>query len=182
MSPRPIDLPRIQAGLARLQALVDAYPELREPEAQARLTAWLEKEQRNMTARKGKPKSDEKARARVQRLRERRKQAGWQPYELWLDPETAGLLSELKQPGEALHALVRRALRALAQAEQGGHAGETLSYDARKAAILARLRAMKAEGLTLQAMTNQLNAEGIPTLTGKGRWQKGTIGNMLAQG
>jgi hypothetical protein len=40
---------------------------------------------------------------------------------------------------------------------------------------------MQAEGLSLQAMANQLNAEGVPTLSGKGRWQKGTIGNLLAQ-
>jgi hypothetical protein len=50
-----------------------------------------------------------------------------------------------------------------------------------KAAVLKRLRAMQAEGLSLQAMANQLNAEGVPTLSGKGQWQKGTIGNLLAQ-
>jgi hypothetical protein len=50
-----------------------------------------------------------------------------------------------------------------------------------KTAVLARLRAMQAEGLSLQAMANRLNAEGLPTLSGKGRWQKGTIGNLLAQ-
>jgi recombinase len=38
-----------------------------------------------------------------------------------------------------------------------------------------------AEGLSLQAMANRLNAEGVPTLGRKGRWQKGTIGNLLAQ-
>jgi Helix-turn-helix domain/Recombinase len=50
-----------------------------------------------------------------------------------------------------------------------------------KAAVLTRLRTLQAEGLSLQAIANQLNAEGIPTLSGKGRWQKGTIGNLLAQ-
>jgi hypothetical protein len=50
----------------------------------------------------------------------------------------------------------------------------------RKAALVARLRALKAQGLTLQAIATQLNAEGEPTLTHKGRWQKGTIGNLLA--
>jgi hypothetical protein len=49
------------------------------------------------------------------------------------------------------------------------------------AAVLTRLRAMQAEGLSLQAIANQLNGEGVPTLSGKGRWQKGTIGNLLAQ-
>jgi hypothetical protein len=51
-----------------------------------------------------------------------------------------------------------------------------------KAAVLKRLRAMQAEGLSLQAMANRLNNEGVPTLSGKGQWQKGTIGNLLAQG
>jgi excisionase family DNA binding protein len=50
-----------------------------------------------------------------------------------------------------------------------------------KSDILARLRAMQAEGLSLQAIANQLNAEDVPTLSGKGRWQKGTIAKLLAQ-
>jgi hypothetical protein len=33
----------------------------------------------------------------------------------------------------------------------------------------------------LQAIGAQLNAEGVPTLSHKGQWQKGTIGNLLAQ-
>jgi hypothetical protein len=181
MSARPIDLPRVRKGLARLQALVDDYPELREPDAQARLTAWLEKEQRTMTGQKDKPKGDTTAYVRMKRMRERRKEQGWQPYELWLDPETAGLLSELKQPGEALHALVRRALRALAREQQGDHAGETLSPVQRKAALVARMRAMHAQGLSGQAIATQLNAEGEPTLSGRGTWKKGTVDNLLKE-
>lgn len=50
-----------------------------------------------------------------------------------------------------------------------------------KAAVLTRLRTMQAEGLSLQAMAHRLNTEGVPTLSGKGRWQKGTIGKLLAQ-
>jgi hypothetical protein len=38
-----------------------------------------------------------------------------------------------------------------------------------KAAVLNQLRAMKAEGLSLQAMANRLNTESIPTLSGKGK-------------
>jgi hypothetical protein len=38
-----------------------------------------------------------------------------------------------------------------------------------------------AEGLSLQAIAAQLNAEGVPTLSHKGQWQKGAIGNLLAQ-
>jgi Recombinase len=50
-----------------------------------------------------------------------------------------------------------------------------------KAEVLKRIQAMKAAGLSLQAIGNRLNTEGVPTLSGKGRWQKGTIGNLLAQ-
>jgi hypothetical protein len=51
-----------------------------------------------------------------------------------------------------------------------------------KAALLQRLQALQAEGLSLQKIADRLNNEGVPTLSGKGRWQKGTIGNLLAQG
>jgi excisionase family DNA binding protein len=50
-----------------------------------------------------------------------------------------------------------------------------------KAEVLKRIQEMKAAGLSLQAIGNRLNTEGVPTLSGKGRWQKGTIGNLLAQ-
>jgi excisionase family DNA binding protein len=51
----------------------------------------------------------------------------------------------------------------------------------RKAALLARLQAMKGEGLSTQAIANRLNAEGVPTISGRGSWQKGTVGTLLAQ-
>jgi hypothetical protein len=41
---------------------------------------------------------------------------------------------------------------------------------------------MQAEGLSLQAIANRLNNEGVPTLSCRGTWRKGTIGNLLAQG
>ena len=40
---------------------------------------------------------------------------------------------------------------------------------------------MQAEGLSLEAIANKLNAEDVPTLSGQGKWQKGTIGNLLAE-
>jgi hypothetical protein len=40
---------------------------------------------------------------------------------------------------------------------------------------------MRTEGLSLQAIADPFNHEGVPTLSGKGHWQKGTIGNLLAQ-
>jgi hypothetical protein len=50
-----------------------------------------------------------------------------------------------------------------------------------KVDLLTRIRAMRDDHLSFKAIADQLNAEGIPTLSGKGRWQKGTIGNLLTQ-
>jgi hypothetical protein len=193
VSHQKVDVRRARQGLARLDALLEAYPELREPDAQARLTAWLEEEQRAMTD------YAEKTRARVQRMRERRKQAGWLQYELWLDPASAALIDQLKQPGESLSGMVQRALQALAQAsvrqnvvtsndtsKTNGNVTSnaqvrTLSQQQRKAALLPRLLEMKAQGLSLQKIVDQLTREGIQTLTGDGQWHKRTIGKLLAK-
>jgi hypothetical protein len=58
----------------------------------------------------------------------------------------------------------------------------TPARPAPKAAVLQRLQAMQAEGLSLQKIADRLNNEGVPTLSGRGTWQKGTVGNLLAQG
>jgi hypothetical protein len=50
-----------------------------------------------------------------------------------------------------------------------------------KAALLSRLRTLQGEGLSLQKIADRLNHERLPTLSGKGRWQKGTIGHLLVQ-
>jgi hypothetical protein len=41
---------------------------------------------------------------------------------------------------------------------------------------------MQAGWFSLKTIANLLNAEGIPMLNGTGPWQRGTIGNLLAQG
>jgi hypothetical protein len=43
------------------------------------------------------------------------------------------------------------------------------------------LRTLRESGMSLQTIANQLNAQGIPTFSGKGLWQKATIGHLLAQ-
>jgi Recombinase len=40
---------------------------------------------------------------------------------------------------------------------------------------------LRDAGLSLQQIADLFNAEGVPTLSGKGRWQKGTIGKLLAE-
>ena len=76
--------------------------------------------------RKGKQMGDVKTRARMQRLREKRKQAGMKAYELWLDPDTAALLAQLKHPGESLTRVIRRALLTLKAQDTPGPARASL--------------------------------------------------------
>jgi hypothetical protein len=38
---------------------------------------------------------------------------------------------------------------------------------------------MRVSGLSLKAVVDQLQAEGLPTLSGKGQWQKGTVDKLL---
>jgi|SRR5262245_24610156 len=51
----------------------------------------------------------------------------------------------------------------------------------RRAVLIARLQAMRAQGMTHQAIANQLNAEGVPTLSGRGKWTAGAVGKLLAE-
>ena len=50
-----------------------------------------------------------------------------------------------------------------------------------KTAVLPRLRAMQAKGFSFQKIADELNAEGVPTLSHKGTWKKGTIYNLLKE-
>ncbi|HEX9869586.1 MAG TPA: helix-turn-helix domain-containing protein [Candidatus Tectomicrobia bacterium] len=50
-----------------------------------------------------------------------------------------------------------------------------------EAALLTRLRTLRAEGLSTQAIATQLNRDGVPTISGRGQWQRGTVANLLAQ-
>jgi hypothetical protein len=43
----------------------------------------------------------------------------------------------------------------------------------------AALRARRAEGLSHQAIADRLNKENVPTRSGRGQWQAGTIGKLL---
>jgi hypothetical protein len=81
---------------------------------------------------------------------------------------------------ERLERMVEHAIERLERAQLPANTGAA-ERSTEKGAIMQRLRAMKAKGLSLQAIANQLNAEGAPTLSGNGKWQKGTIGNLLAQ-
>ncbi len=51
-----------------------------------------------------------------------------------------------------------------------------------KATLRRRLQAMKTAGLSYQGIAERLNAEGVPTLSGRGQWRKGSVGNLLRSG
>ena len=57
--------------------------------------------------------------------------------------------------------------------------GNTVLQEYSKAAIVARLQAMRDQGMSLKQMADQLTAEGIPTATGKPAWAKGTVDKLL---
>jgi len=48
-----------------------------------------------------------------------------------------------------------------------------------KALIMTRLRQLRSSGLSMAEIATQLHAEGVRTLSGKGEWQKGTVGKLL---
>jgi hypothetical protein len=125
--------------------------------------------------------------ARKRRFRHKRREAHLKAYEVWL-PET--LVDELRRPDESMSTLVSRALDTLKHGEsietshgtshtQAVGSSPELKPLQRKAALVARLQAMRANGLKLQAIATQLNAEGVPTISGRGHWQAGTVGNLL---
>jgi hypothetical protein len=45
--------------------------------------------------------------------------------------------------------------------------------------VIAYITQLMSEGLTLREVSDRLNAEGRPTLSGRGRWQAGTLSKML---
>jgi hypothetical protein len=49
-----------------------------------------------------------------------------------------------------------------------------------KAAVRRCLQVIQAECLSLPAMVDRFNIGGVPTLSSKGRWQKGVIGKLLS--
>ena len=51
----------------------------------------------------------------------------------------------------------------------------------RKEVPFLRLLAMEAEGLSHRAMADRLNTERVPTISGGGQWQPGTVGKLLAE-
>ena len=53
------------------------------------------------------------------------------------------------------------------------------SNDVRREVLVSRIKAMIEDGMSYRAVAAKLNAEGEPTLSGRGQWQGGSIKNLV---
>jgi hypothetical protein len=64
--------------------------------------------------------------------------------------------------------------------ESQGHAAAT-SLGPPPDPVLAQIRRWQDEGMTLRAIAARLNAEGVPTRSGKGRWYESNLSRLLGR-
>ncbi len=98
-------------------------------------------------------------------------QTQYTPQEAPLVP----LLMRLTIAVEGLVAEVRQLRDALRQAPR------LAPQEGPQDPVLAQIRHWQAEGMTLRAIAVRLNAEGVPTRSGKGRWYPSNISRELAR-
>lgn len=87
-------------------------------------------------------------------------------------------------PHPVLVAPVAQELEAEADVEPEAYPHPTPDFmdpQQRRNALVARLRALRAQGLSLRAIATQLDAEGVPTLSGRGHWSAGFISDALRE-
>jgi DNA invertase Pin-like site-specific DNA recombinase len=98
--------------------------------------------------------------------------------DLGLDTATEGgrcTASALASVGDWEHERLSERTRAglaAARAKRHAHTGAAAE---RIAAVHQRIAAMRADGMTLQAIADVLNAEGVPTLRGGARWRPSSV-------
>jgi hypothetical protein len=107
-------------------------------------------------------------------------QQGWQAL---------GSLAE--RYGESPGEVVERALQTLAAQAPEKEAPVTApapapavappSPPAPKPDVRQRIQSMRAAGLSLRAIAEALNREGVPTLSGSGTWDKGKLSKLLSR-
>lgn len=85
---------------------------------------------------------------RQRRRRERRRESGTKPYEVWLDTQGHALLEEVRQPGEPLGTLVTRVLTALKRVTSNGAAANHGAVTS-DAVLLALIRLLFPEDTSI---------------------------------
>jgi hypothetical protein len=143
-----------------------------------------------------------------QRERERLKAEGWSHHELWLSPQEQEWLQLLRAPGEAFRDTIGRSrelahfiktqpvkqltsqeARIVPSPDSDPPKAKTTRRPrqltsqnpdhAHRAAIITRIRqAIDDKKKTYQQVANELNADNIPTFSGRGKWEKGNVGRF----
>lgn len=103
-----------------------------------------------------------------------------------LDQMFAGMERLERLVGEVLERLERSQAPIPAEvptpaASEHSEHSPPVSASLSKAELMTWLHTLRGAGMSLRNMASELNARGVPTLSGKGRWQQGTIGKLLAQ-
>jgi hypothetical protein len=140
----------------------------------------------------------------MQDYRAAKRQAGYRAKTLWLYPETIHLLEDLAhQRGQEEADIIDAALRAYQPPAASGVVSASLRQEIQaliraemaagdrtqppaiprspREAMKARIIALHHQGLSVQAIVDSLNADHTPTLSGRGRWGKGTVGALLRE-
>jgi hypothetical protein len=103
-----------------------------------------------------------------------------------LDQMFAGMARLERLVGEVLERLERSPAQIPAEvptpaASEHSEPSPPVSASPSKAELMAWLHTLRGAGMSLRNMAHELNARGVLTLSGKGQWQQGTIGKLLAQ-
>lgn len=99
---------------------------------------------------------------------------------LRLSPEAWQILQSLMEHyAESPVEVVERALKTLAA--QVPEQAERASPPAPDPDVRQRIQSMRAAGLSLRAIADALNGEGVPTLSGSGKWDKGKLSKLLSR-
>jgi len=149
-------------------AILRDHPEIRERTARLLIANPSPAELHALQPGQGRDRHD--STPRKTRLRERRRQAGWQNYLIWLTPEGQAAMQALRYAGETTDAFFNRALvtmQALSESspvpspiqpshreQAGDEQHPDMSRVQRKASLIKRLRELKAQGMSLQSIAN----------------------------
>jgi hypothetical protein len=89
------------------------------------------------------------------------------------------LLERLTLAVEGLAHEVRQLRESLRQAPQGPP--QAAPHEPPPDPVLAQIRRWQEEGMTLRAIAARLNADGVPTRSGTGRWYASNLSRLLAR-
>jgi len=131
-------------------------------------------------------------RERVRAWREKKAEKGGRSLTVWLEADTAKMLELLldEYPSKNNASLVEMAIKTLFQVTQKAKVGDSgldeimeklaqgVTMGELKTSVVAWIRSQRDRGLTHKQISDILIENGIPTFSGRGSWQKGTIANI----